>query len=391
MRVTVNRGACCHVAGDLDWDTHGNLWLVTGDDSAAGSGDAGNWGQSIDQRTDENQTVRVTNATGGTFTLTFNGQTTAPLPFNATAAQIAAALGALSNIGAANIQATGGPVNTANVLVTWKGTFEEQDVATLTSDATGLTGTTPTVTIGVGAGAGGSNTTARQGGLWRMPAADSARSALNTNDLRGKILRIKVKDGDITPAEANKANFGSGGAYTIPVRQPVPARRRGSRSRRRGPRSTRWASGTRSGSRSTPNDVAYVSDYSPDSQTPQQFHGAPGTGRFEIVRHPANYGWPYCFKPDLPEYPWNVNLQVPMNLTDHQPVPAGPDAAALSVRRRHDAQQRLLERQRRPERPARPDDHPGPHRAGHLVLVPRQQRGDAARHAVLRRPTGRTR
>ena len=37
-----------------------------------------------------------TNATGGTFTLTFNGQTTAPLAFNATAAQIDAALEALS-------------------------------------------------------------------------------------------------------------------------------------------------------------------------------------------------------------------------------------------------------------------------------------------------------
>src|SRR5215211_2258763 len=71
------------------------------------------------------------------------------------------------------------------------------------------------------------------------------------------------------------------------------------------------------------DDVAYISDYSPDSQTPQQFHGPPGTGRFEIVRRPSNYGWPYCFKPDLPEYPWNVNLQVPMNLSDHQPVPAG--------------------------------------------------------------------
>ena len=48
----------------------------------------------------------MTNATGGTFTLTFNGQTTAPLAFNATAAQIEAALEALSNIGAGNIQAT---------------------------------------------------------------------------------------------------------------------------------------------------------------------------------------------------------------------------------------------------------------------------------------------
>ena len=62
LRVPVNRGACCHVAGDLDLDKHGNLWLVTGDDSAAGSGDAGNWGQSIDQKTDETQTIRV-NAT----------------------------------------------------------------------------------------------------------------------------------------------------------------------------------------------------------------------------------------------------------------------------------------------------------------------------------------
>ena len=247
LRVPVNRGACCHVAGDLDWDTHGNLWLVTGDDTAAGSGDAGNWGQSIDQRTNENQTVRVTNATGGTFTLTFNGQTTAPLPFNATAAQVAAALGALSNIGAANIQATGGPVNTANVLVTWKGTFEEQNVATLTSDATALTGTTPTVTIGVGVGAGGNNTTARQGGLWRMPAADAARSAINTNDLRGKILRIKVKDGDITPPRPTSVRAGRTRSRPATCSRSSTVRR----SRRRSPRSTRWASGTRSASRST--------------------------------------------------------------------------------------------------------------------------------------------
>ena len=101
LRVTNNRGACCHVAGDIDFDKHNNLWIVTGDDSAAGSGDAGDWGQSIDQKTDEHQTVRVTNATGGTFTLTFNGQTTAPIAYNATAAQIDAALEALSNIGAA--------------------------------------------------------------------------------------------------------------------------------------------------------------------------------------------------------------------------------------------------------------------------------------------------
>ena len=59
--------------------------------------------------------MRVNGATGGTFTLTFNGQTTAPLAFNATAAQIEAAVRRSSSVGAGNTVATGGPVNTANV------------------------------------------------------------------------------------------------------------------------------------------------------------------------------------------------------------------------------------------------------------------------------------
>ena len=67
------------------------------------------------------------------------------------------------------------------------------------------------------------------------------------------------------------------------------------------------------------NDVAYLSDYSPDSQTPQQFHGPPGTGRFEIVRAPGNYGWPLCYKSDLPYYPWNVNTGGPANPANPQP------------------------------------------------------------------------
>ena len=108
----MNRQECCHVAGDIDFDKHGNLWLVTGDDTPAGGINAGGYGPFNDQKTDEQQTVRVTNATGGTFTLTFNGQTTAPLAFNATAAQVDAALEALSNIGANDVQTSGGPVQT---------------------------------------------------------------------------------------------------------------------------------------------------------------------------------------------------------------------------------------------------------------------------------------
>ena len=79
LRVSNNRQECCHVAGDIDFDKHGNLWMVTGDDTPAGGINANGYGPFEDQLTDEQQTVRATNATGGTFTLTFNGQTTAPL------------------------------------------------------------------------------------------------------------------------------------------------------------------------------------------------------------------------------------------------------------------------------------------------------------------------
>ncbi len=41
LRVSNNRGACCHVAGDIDFDKHNNLWLVTGDDTPAGGGNVG--------------------------------------------------------------------------------------------------------------------------------------------------------------------------------------------------------------------------------------------------------------------------------------------------------------------------------------------------------------
>jgi hypothetical protein len=115
LRVSNNRQECCHVAGDIDFDKHGNLWMVTGDDTPAGGINANGYGPFQDQLSDEQQTVRTNNATGGTFTLTFNGQTTAPLPYNATAAQVDTALEALSNIGANNIQTSGGPANTANV------------------------------------------------------------------------------------------------------------------------------------------------------------------------------------------------------------------------------------------------------------------------------------
>ena len=88
MKVEMNRGACCHVAGDIDFDDEDNLWLVTGDDTPATALGANNYPPFNDMKTNESQIVRVQGATGGTFTLTFDGQTTAPIAFNANAATI---------------------------------------------------------------------------------------------------------------------------------------------------------------------------------------------------------------------------------------------------------------------------------------------------------------
>ena len=60
LRVPVNRQECCHVAGDIDFDKHNNLWLVTGDDTPAGGINARRLRADQRPATDEQQTVRVT-------------------------------------------------------------------------------------------------------------------------------------------------------------------------------------------------------------------------------------------------------------------------------------------------------------------------------------------
>ena len=57
----------------------------------------------------ELQSLEVAGATGGTYTLTFGGQTTAPIPFNAVDTAVESALQALSSIGAGNVVVESGP------------------------------------------------------------------------------------------------------------------------------------------------------------------------------------------------------------------------------------------------------------------------------------------
>jgi autotransporter-associated beta strand protein len=97
----------------------------------------------------EVQTVKVT-GTAGSFTLSFNGRTTAPLAFNATAAQVQAALNGLSSIsgvgGSVTVSLSGGvyTITFGGVL----GTYNQPQITALSTG--GATVTTSTVTDGVG-------------------------------------------------------------------------------------------------------------------------------------------------------------------------------------------------------------------------------------------------
>lgn len=91
-------------------------------------------------------TANATPNTGGTFTLTVNGQTTAAIAFNATAAIVQAALEALSNVEVGDVVCVGsvdinlGQAN-AVVTITWGGNLANQNI-TITFDGASLTGGT---------------------------------------------------------------------------------------------------------------------------------------------------------------------------------------------------------------------------------------------------------
>ena len=291
LRVPNNRGACCHVAGDIDFDVDNDLWLVTGDDTPAGGGNSAGFGPFNDQLTNETQTLAVAGATGGTFTLTFDGQTTAPIAFPLDNVAIEAALEVLSNVD--DVAVTGN--NTRSIR--FDGPQVEQRDLPLLTFTPSLTGTAPVLTIAMATTNNGQGVQVPvHGGLFNTPHVDARRSAQNTNDLRGKLLRITVQpNGSYTVPEGNLfTGDEAGGGKTRPEI---------------------YAMGFRNPFRVQigADKVAYITDYSPDSRVPVNFRGPAGTGRVEIVREPSNYGWPLCYSPDLPYYRWNFSSTTPLD------------------------------------------------------------------------------
>lgn len=96
----------------------------------------------------EKQTFKINgNPISGTFTLTYDGQTTSTIAYNASNATIISALEALSNIGVGDVDVTGAALPAGTKTVEFKGALAATNVPQMTSDASSLGGTSSNLTI----------------------------------------------------------------------------------------------------------------------------------------------------------------------------------------------------------------------------------------------------
>ncbi|MET8578558.1 PQQ-dependent sugar dehydrogenase [Streptomyces sp. NPDC005012] len=109
----------------------------------------------------------------------------------------------------------------------------------------------------------------------RNPSFDARRTSGNTDDLRGKILRIKVnEDGSYSIPEGNLFAPGTEGTrpeiYAMGFRNPY-----------------RFNVDRETG-------ILYVGDYGPDAGAADPERGPAGQVEFARVTGPGNFGWPFC-------------------------------------------------------------------------------------------------
>lgn len=105
-------------------------------------------GQALGGITNEQQTVTITGTpTGGTYTLSFNGEVTSTIVFNATAGAVLTALEALPSIEPGDVAVTGGPHPGTPIVVTFLGAYAGQNVAMMIAAGSFTGGTSPAIAV----------------------------------------------------------------------------------------------------------------------------------------------------------------------------------------------------------------------------------------------------
>lgn len=152
----------------------------------------------------EVQSVEL-NATGGTFKLSFGGDSTSAIAFNASAAAVESALEALPSLAPADIQVYGGP---GLWYVNFLGAYAGVDVALLGADSSGLTGGASTVDVDEEIA----------GDRYTMAAADvllyDFDNGTSANDSLGRMFGI-TNTGLGAATEAIQAAGDSGGPFFL--------------------------------------------------------------------------------------------------------------------------------------------------------------------------------
>ena len=102
------------------------------------------WVPWVEDVATEVQTIGLGAASAGTITISFDGEMTAAINYNANAATVQAALEALSNVQPGDITVTGGPFPGVLTL-TFGGQYANKAVPEITAVGSGLTGGTITI------------------------------------------------------------------------------------------------------------------------------------------------------------------------------------------------------------------------------------------------------
>ncbi|WP_329125489.1 ThuA domain-containing protein [Streptomyces sp. NBC_01465] len=125
----------------------------------------------------------------------------------------------------------------------------------------------------------------------RNPAYDARRTAGNSNDLRGKILRIKVND-DATYSIPDGNLFAPGTDKTRPEIYAMGFRN-----------PFRFSVDKATG-------IVYVGDYGPDAGAADPKRGPAGQVEFARVTKPGNFGWPFCTGKNDPYIEYDFETKV---------------------------------------------------------------------------------
>ncbi|WP_049567177.1 ThuA domain-containing protein [Streptomyces sp. SBT349] len=134
-------------------------------------------------------------------------------------------------------------------------------------------------------------------------AYDARRTSGNTNDLRGKILRITPEDD---------------GTYSIPEGNLFPP----------GTEDTRaeiYTMGHRNPFRIAVDDETgwiYAGEVGPDAGSDDPDRGPRGYDEWNQIREAGNYGWPYCIADNQPYREWDFATSTPGESFDCQNGPA---------------------------------------------------------------------